>query len=413
MVNGVLLGVSSSANTGTVELTSAGAYSVASYGSTSTGGGYINFTNSSGGASTLTFTAATNVVTTGSGGGRAIGNLSTDLTLIFNGAVDIGSTFNSGVTFNAVGDITINGAVINNSSGVRSLSKDGAGTLTLAGNNNYNGVTYLNAGTLTLVGDKTTVAVNGNSGSTLKLQSGTLTLSGTAGDFTNTATVIGSGSIIKNGGALMYLNNAGGTFSGGLTLNAGELAFTSSGDYGAGVLTNSVFGTGTLTLNGGILRSSSDISGRNIANRVILGGDVQLGKSGAAATLTFNNTGGGTTTLATNLTLTTVADVSYLQEISGSNYRLTKAGSGILSLDASNNIAGVDVSAGKISYRNRNAFGTGLMTLADGVTLGQSNTINNPNLSGNSRLDRSLVNDLRLDGRSRIAVYSNRGFISN
>ena len=208
----------------------------------------------------------------------------------------------------------------------------------------------------------------------------------------------------------MYLNNPGATYSWGMTLNAGEVAFTSSGDYGAGVLTNSVFGTGTLTLNGGTLRSSSDTSGRNIANRVILGGDVQLGKSGAAATLTFNNTGGGTTTLATNLTLTTVADVSYLQEISGSNYRLTKAGSGILSLDASNNIAGVDVSAGKISYRNRNAFGTGLMTLADGVTLGQSNNINNPNLSGNSRLDRSLVNDLRLDGNVTFGSFGNASY---
>ncbi|NBS55122.1 hypothetical protein EBT23_06145, partial [bacterium] len=126
LLNGVLVGASSSTNTGAVELASAGNYSIASYGTSGTGGGYLNFTNSSGGVSTLTFTGATNVVTTGGNGGRAIGNLSTNLTLIFNGAVDIGSTFNSGVTFNAVGDITINGAVINNSSGVRSLSKDGA-----------------------------------------------------------------------------------------------------------------------------------------------------------------------------------------------------------------------------------------------------------------------------------------------
>ncbi|NBS15252.1 MAG: hypothetical protein EBT57_10730, partial [Verrucomicrobia bacterium] len=280
LANGILMGASSSSNTATVDLGSAGDYSIISIGSSGSGGGNMNFTNSSGGSSTLTFTAATNVITTGGNGGRVIGNLSTNLAVIFNGAVDISSSANNDLTFNAVGNITVNGGVVNNSSGIRSLIKNGTGTLTLAGNDNYNGTTTLNAGTLSLVGNKSTVAMIGTTNTaTLNLQGGALTIAGTGSDFTNSATVIGSGSIVKNGSALMYLNNAGGTFSGGLTLNAGEVAFVTSGNYGAGVVTNSVFGTGTLTLNGGILRSSSDTSGRNIANSVILGGDLQFGKT--------------------------------------------------------------------------------------------------------------------------------------
>ena len=187
--NGTLLGASGSTNTGTLNLEVGGNHSISSYGNSGNAGGYMNFTNSSGSDATLFFTTPTNYISLSSSttGGRSLTNQSANLTLVFNGAVDIGSSVTADVTFAGSGHYIILGSVFNtNPLGVRALTKSGAGALTLSASNNYNGVTTISAGSLIL---KAEASLGTNSlilsGGTLKVDNsgtneskGNLSLSG-------------------------------------------------------------------------------------------------------------------------------------------------------------------------------------------------------------------------------------------
>ena len=155
--SGSIFGSTAASNNSTLELAGGGDYVLSAFGSTNANGGNIRFTNSSGSAATLTFTAATNYVTRGSAsaGGRTVANNSTDLGLIFNGAVDIGSTDSNNVTFGGAGNTTVKGVIFNtNTAVVRGLTKTGTGTLSLEGANSYNGPTTVSAGGLIVDGNQ-------------------------------------------------------------------------------------------------------------------------------------------------------------------------------------------------------------------------------------------------------------------
>jgi autotransporter-associated beta strand protein len=241
----------------------------------------------------------------------------------------------------------------------------------------------------------------------------------------------------------MYLNNSTNTFSGGFTLNGGDVAFTSSGSAANGVITNTVFGTGPVKINGGTLTSSSAGSGRNIYNNVFLNGDVQFGTTAWGATnatmntstsidtsktsnnvtfpqnavITVSTNAAGATTLQKDLTVSTIAYVDWYQPING-NYRITKSGTGAYSLSnnylqlrASNNIAGVTVNSGLLTYKNRNAFGSGTLILKDGVAIGQDGAINNSPLTGNDQIDRSVPNDISIEGNVAFGTGSTANYL--
>ncbi|NCY22271.1 hypothetical protein EBX31_10000, partial [bacterium] len=341
-----------------------------------------------------------------------------------------GSTAGTGELAGAISDLGGN---------VTSLTKSGSGTWTLSGANTYTGGTTINGGTLATsgnnvladdgavsIGNGATFKLGGNdavasvvsttNAATLNLQGNTLTVGGTGLSFTNTATTTGTGGIVKNGAGQIYLNNGANTYSGGFTLNNGEVQFSTSGSQSGGALQSSVFGLGTLTLNGGTISSSSAAgsSGRTVYNNIALNGNIQFGMNSwsnasgvmnsGTALFTASTNVGNTTTLAGNSTLNTLGYVQWDQAMSG-NFRLTKAGTGdvalsnnYLSLRNSNNIAGVTVNSGILGYKNRNAFGTGTLILADGVVVGQDGIINNPNLTGNDQTDRSVANSIQLNG---------------
>lgn len=212
------------------------------------------------------------------------------------------------------------------------LTVTGIGTLELAGSgaNTYTGLTTMNSGNAVLLLNKTGVnAIAGNvaiTAGTVRLgqsnqiadtalfspTSGTFDLNGNsetigsvgpgtgtitssvagnsiltiAGSVTGDASATitnGSGtvSLVKNGDQMLILRGAS-TYTGGTTLNQGEIALVST----------SALGTGTITLNGGTLRTQ-DITPQTLANHLEIGGNVTIGIASTNATITLN----GTTTL--------------------------------------------------------------------------------------------------------------------
>lgn len=373
-----------------------------------------------------------------------------------SGSVDLTDATLSG------GNLAVGSAALSVSTGTKTIStslsgatatltKSGAGELILSGDNTYGGQTAVAAGTLTtgkanilsdtatlkldnlatlkLGGNETVGALNATFGSTNNLQGFTLTAGGNNLSFSNGALTTGSGRLIKNGTGEMYLNQKANNYTGGFTLNDGEVKFSSSGDQAAGILTNSVFGLGTLALNGGTIGSSSTSSGRNIFNSVTLNNTVQVGNSALFAALTTNANNGtaflifstntsGSTALLGNTTLNTVGQTLWEQNISGSEYRLTKGGTGALGLSnnylqlrGSNNIAGVTVNSGILGYKNRNALGTGTLILADGVVVGQDGSINNT-ATADKDADRTVANNISVLGNVTFGLASTANYFS-
>jgi autotransporter-associated beta strand protein len=111
-----LAGSSAGVKTGTLEFTSAGGYTLNQYNI-----GHMNFSNSSGSATTLTFTNAMNTLSTG--GGRALANKSTNLTITFNGELDISGTADDTCSISTIGPVVISNRVFNSSSFTRNLEK--------------------------------------------------------------------------------------------------------------------------------------------------------------------------------------------------------------------------------------------------------------------------------------------------
>jgi len=140
-----VVGSSSLNKTGTLEFTTNGNYRLNQYNM-----GNISFANSSGSPTTLTFTNLTNYFSTAAG--RTLANKSTNLTVTFDGQMDIGGSTVDVCKIEAFGPVVIMGSVFNSSNSVvRGLEKsDGAGTLTMYGVNNYLGTTTVSKGTLSI-----------------------------------------------------------------------------------------------------------------------------------------------------------------------------------------------------------------------------------------------------------------------
>jgi autotransporter-associated beta strand protein len=240
-------------------------------------------------------------------------NTYTGATTIIAGTLEITSTalLSGG---NYTGSITNNGSLLlaSNSnqtlsgviSGIGALTKNGSGTLTLAGNNNYSGGTTLNTGTLVIgnaaaAGTGTITQANGSS--LLKIDTtGTITndmsvynvlasqsatLSGaitvnnaiwdidTGDTLTISGAVSGNGGVTKNGGGRLTLNGTN-TYNGSTIVNSGTLEAASAGALG---------NNATVQVTGGSLLVTADdaINGKNI----------ELGGSGVGLQFSGNYSG--------------------------------------------------------------------------------------------------------------------------
>lgn len=288
-----------------------------------------------------------------------------------------------------------NVAISSKLAGAGTLSKTGAMSLELSGDNTYSGGTTMSGGTLNIGSDSAlgtgtltmssgtlssssvaaraiSNAVVFSGASTLgnATNNGQLTLSGGVGlgGATRTLTIdstveisgtVHSGSLVKSGASQLILSGAN-TYAGGTTVSQGAIRIGN----------NAALGTGLVTLSGGSL-SSNSTAARTISNSLLLTSGTGLGSSvqSMAGDLTFSGAvslGGATRTLTVNSSVTLSGTIS--------NGGLTKLGSGVLTLSGSNSYSGnTSVSAGTLVVNG--TTGTGTTTIAKAGTLKGTGTI--------------------------------------
>ncbi|MFJ2992302.1 autotransporter-associated beta strand repeat-containing protein [Pandoraea sp. NPDC087047] len=263
--------------------------------------------------------------------------------------------------------------------GTGGITKQGAATVTLAGNNTFTGTTSVTGGTLalgpsgqlspgaglTLSNAGSTLdasassaplafaAIDADANTQLVLGSGGL-IAGDSGNHGLNATVSGTGGLVKNGGGSLRLS-ASNTYSGGTTLNAGALSISGATSLGSGSL--AVNGSGTLSANTPL----------NVP--VTLGNDITL-SHGATLTVT------GTSAFTLDGPIT---------------------GSGALSLDTPNNLTlggnnsytgGTTVIGGNVTVTSPTGLGgpaAGGLTLTGGNLTTQGIDITLPSLNGTTQ----------------------------
>ncbi|SNT18069.1 MULTISPECIES: autotransporter-associated beta strand repeat-containing protein, partial [unclassified Azospirillum] len=299
--------------------------------------------------------------------------------------------------------VTLSGAI----SGIGSLIKDGAGSLTLTGDNSYSGHTTVSAGSL-VVGHANALGANisfldggtsVNTNAELLLANGItlaedLTLAGGGVGVVQNGTATASGSItltgnsqllpfgsnsslmlsgiISDGSASFGLMASGdgtvilsgnNTFDGNFTVSTGTVVVAHANALGSTSGTNTVQDGATLKINAGITLSEAvNITGTGVDDQgALVGGDgaemagnITLGAGGASVAATSGNT-------------FTISGV-----ISGTDNALSKfdAGTVILSGNNTYNDATI-VEAGTLVVANASALGTtdGVTEVRNGATL--------------------------------------------
>lgn len=228
-----LSGENSLAAAGTIEFGVGGSYTANSFGTLGTSGNNMYFTNSSGSAVTLTFTNANNYITGSGSGGRTLTASSSNLNLDFDGNIEIGSNATNTTTFRGAGSFNVDGNLLDTATGgIRTLQKDGEGTLTLRGSgNNYRGSTLVNSGELDLYGSVTVstnivVSTSGTVSAASTTRTATATLDVKSGGSllnNSTTTVYSGGNLIVNGTAGAVVLESNGLLGGSGTVGNVEL----------------------------------------------------------------------------------------------------------------------------------------------------------------------------------------------
>jgi len=445
---------------GTVVLGSGAAFGTSSL---SLSGATIQASTDLSGTNALTTTSvvlsATNTTVSGANsitiGGNSSGFIGADTTLTNNLASGKTLTFTGDLVLKAFsasrwlyiagsGNTTFSGALGDNSTaGTSRIAVNSTGTTTVSGNITYNGNTWMNAatGTLILSGSNSgaggatltagTLVINNNYA--LGAVSGTLTIA--AGSIDSTVSGIGNASanpIAINGnfafGGTNDLNLGSGPVTGSLarviTLNGTGKTLTLGGVWGNsndGSNTITVTGAGNTLSLGGIALENSGTTARTQtiagSGNVTITGAVTNGSStGATQGLTvantgtvtlsglssyngaFQQTGAGTVSLTgtingpTSVTVNNTAAV--FNEGSGG---AIQAGSvslikGLAVLSGSNSYGGgTTVSSGTLQVGNANALGTGNLTVNSGKLDLAGNSVSVAALSGSGGIVTNMA----------------------
>ncbi len=303
-----------------------------------------------------TYTGSTTV----SAGVLQVGNGGTTGSLGSGGVAN-----NASLIFNRGDALTLSNAI----SGSGSLSQNGAGTLVLAADNTYAGVTNINAGVLQ-IGNGGTVGSLGaggviDNGSLIFNRSDALAFS---------SVISGSGAVAQSGSGTLVLSAAN-TYSGTTTINAGTLSIASNANLGA------VATSAPLNINGGTLLTSATFTMDNAGNNkrgIIIGG--------GGATISNNS--------ATQLTVTGV--------VSGTG-SLTKTGIGTTLLSGANTYSGDTIVRNGALVISGAPTGSGALTVTGG-TLRLDYTTNNVTKIADGALLTLGGGTLEIAGGSHVEV---------
>lgn len=218
---------------------------------------------------------------------------------------------------------------------------------------------------------------------TVNVETGSIVLIAEGSQNVPGATALGTGGLSKIGGGTLRLNGNH-TYSGGFVLHEGKVIITASGTNTTDSILASPWGTGTLTLRGGTLDSSSN-NGRTVRNPTILDGDITItsGETNSGSFL-WSAGAGQSTTLASNSTLNITQSVNWSQSISG-NFGLTKTGTGTLLTHGGHTYSGgFTLNGGTLEISTsgdtldgvltNSAVGTGTLTLKDGLIQSTTST---------------------------------------
>ena len=242
-----------------------------------------------------------------------------------------------------------------------SITKQGAGILTLTGTNTYTGGTTISAGELRLGDGGTSGSITGDIAN-----AGTLTFN--RADTVNFADVIsGTGDLVQAG--LGTLNLTGDNiFTGGTTISAGEL------QLGVGSTNGSIIGdianAGTLIVNRsdaitleGLISGAGDLVQEGVGTTTLTGtntysggttisaGELQLGAGSTIGSITGDIANAGT------LIFNRSDDITFSGVISGTG-DLVQGGSGVLTLNGENLYSGsTELAAGTLSLGSAAAIG--------------------------------------------------------
>ena len=280
-----LKGSTSLSTMGTLDLAGSNSATVTTYILNQYQGNNMNFTNHGGYKTLLEFTnvASTLTASTGTSGGRRLFNNSTNLTVQFDGTLDIGGTVADTSVVGGVGDFLFKGSLLNTGAALRGLTKSGTGTATFQAVNSYNGDTTIQDGTFIVdtagsiassaaIISGGTLRVKGTAGS-IAANAGNLIVdsTGTIGNFsigvTTTVSVDGTAGTVTQSGGTLDLRGTASTFS----ISAGTATV-----YSGAFLGNS-------TLTGGSLLNSGTVGETTIASGSTF--DVKIGGTSSKATV--------------------------------------------------------------------------------------------------------------------------------
>jgi hypothetical protein len=314
-----LKGSTSLSTMGTLDLLGANSNATTTYVMNQYQGNNMNFTNHGGYKTLLQFTNSANTLTasTGTSGGRRLFNNSTNLTVQFDGSLDIGGTVADISVVGGVGDFIFKGSLLNTGSALRGLTKSGTGTATFQAVNSYNGDTTIQDGTFVV--DTTgsiassaaivtggTLRVKGTAGN-VAANSGNLivdstgTIGNTSIGVTTTVSIDGTAGTITQGGGTLDLRGTGSTFS----MSAGTATVYSGGFLGNSTLTGgSLLNSGTVGETTIATGSTFDVKTGGTSSKATVNGGTLLVSGSVAQTVV--NSGTATVNSGGNSGITTV-----------------------------------------------------------------------------------------------------------
>ena len=319
-----------------------------------------------------------------------------DENLNLQGSITLGNSGDSNtITFSGTNTLTgnttasidsaVSMAAIDDGSNTYNLIKSGSGTLTLSGNNGYDGTTTVSAGTLTVSGtlsDSTAVTVA--SGAIYDVD---------ASD--NIASVSGAGNIELASSQTLTAGDSNDKTLSGVISGSGGFTKAGSSTY---TLSGTNTYTGNTNINSGTLTVSGTLSD-STAVTVASGATYDVDASDTIASVD----GAGAIEIANAVTLTTgdANDQELSGTVSGSG-SITKVGNGILTLSGTNSYSGdTTISAGTLLVTSQLGGGSYAGDISNAGDLG-INSSNNQTLSGvisgSGTINKSGSGELTLTG---------------